>query len=234
MAEIRSGARLPKTAERRSFTVDLTAREARAEGDGETLTLVGYAAKFDRESQDLGGFREVIRKGAFARAVKEDDVRALLNHDDNHVLGRSRSGTLRMEEDATGLRVEIDLPDTEAGRSLHTSVQRGDIDQMSFQFVTRQDRWTRTEGTSPDVLRELLDVRLYDVSPVTFPAYLDTEVSVRDLVAGRDLTAEERSALAGLLGDEDPAPPASGDSPTPSAPAGIDQRRRRLDLLARA
>lgn len=196
--------------ELRTFRVEL---RAAGEGDGAPKTIVGYAAKFDRESQDLGGFREVIRKGAFARAIKEDDVRALWNHDDNFVLGRNLSGTLRMEEDASGLRIEVDPPDAQWAHDLVTSIERGDVDQMSFAFRTIKDTWTRIENAEagqPDVLRELLDVRLYDVSPVTYPAYLDTEVGVRDLVEGRDLTDAERAALASVLGE--PVAPLGGAS----------------------
>lgn len=215
----------PKT-ELRTFRVEL---RADGEGDGAPKTIVGYAAKFDRESQDLGGFKEVIRKGAFARAIKEDDVRALWNHDDNFVLGRNLSGTLKLEEDDTGLRIEIDPPDAQWARDLVTSIERGDVDQMSFAFRTIKDTWTRVdaEAGQPDVLRELLDVRLFDVSPVTYPAYLDTEVGVRQLVEGRDLTDQEREALRSILGDAGSDAGAPADGP---ARRSIDTLGRELQL----
>ena len=198
-------------------------RRADVDGDGQDdgpLFIVGYAARFDKESQDLGGFAEVIRAGAFARAIAEDDVRALWNHDDNFVLGRTKSGTLRLSEDAEGLRIEIELPDTTWARDLYKSIERGDVDQMSFAFRVVKDAWTQREGETPDVLRELLEVRLYDVSPVTYPAYLDTEVKVRDLLRGRDLSADEERAVSGLLG-------------TPRA-RSTGTLRRRLALMDRA
>ena len=203
--------------ERRFFNVEL-----RAEGD-ESPKIVGYAAKYDAPSSDLGGFTEVIRKGAFSRAVKEDDVRALFNHDANFILGRTKSGTLSLADDDTGLRIEVDPPDTQWSRDLMESIKRGDVDQMSFAFAAVKDRWTEeTNGDTYTVLRELLEVKLYDVSPVTYPAYQDTEVSVRDLIAGRDLTDEERLALRSILGTPAAAPPS------------LDLYHRRLDLLARA
>ena len=209
---------LKEVRERRTFDLDV---ELRAGGDDETMTIVGYAAKFDRESQDLGGFVEVIRAGAFTRAVKEDDVRALLNHDPNFVLGRTKSGTLRLSEDETGLRIEIDVPDAQWARDLYRSIERGDIDQMSFAFGVIKDAWTRREDETPDTLRELLDVRLFDVSPVTYPAYEDTEVGVRSVIADRDLTDAERDALRPILSDRPPA-------------RSLDSMRRRLDLADRA
>lgn len=198
--------------EQRTFPVELRAASA----EGEAPRLVGYAAKFDRESEDLGGFIEVIRPGAFRRAVKEDDVRCLHNHDANYILGRTKSGTLRLEEDEIGLRIEVEPPDTQWARDLAESIRRGDVDQMSFAFATVSDRWIEREGEP--VLRELLEVRLYDVSPVVYPAYEDTEISVRDLVAGRELTAEERAALAPLLDEPAPEP----------ITTSIEHQRRRL------
>ena len=203
------------------------AAEVRAEGDADAPTIVGYAAKFDRESQDLGGFVEVIRRGAFTRAVEEDDVRALLNHDANYVLGRSKSGTLRMAEDSIGLRIEVDVPDAQWARDLYRSIERGDIDQMSFAFRVVKDAWTQREGQAPDVLRELLDVRLYDVSPVTYPAYHDTEVGVRSVVADRDLSDSERDALRSVLGE-----PAQDD--IPSTGRTVAELHMRLALAERA
>ena len=200
--------------------------ELRAGDDDGTLTIVGYAAKFDRESQDLGGFVEVIRSGAFRRAVQEDDVRALLNHDPNFVLGRTKSRTLRLSEDATGLRIEIDVPDAQWARDLYRSIERGDIDQMSFAFSVVKDAWTRREDETPDTLRELLEVRLHDVSPVTYPAYEDTEVGVRSVIENRDLTDAERVALRPVLLDLASAP----DRPTARS---LDSMRRRLDLADR-
>ncbi|MFE1095888.1 HK97 family phage prohead protease [Streptomyces smyrnaeus] len=160
--------------------------EIRAEGDATPGTLVGYAAKFHSRSQDLGGFVEVIAPGAFTRSLEEGhDVRAVINHDPNLVIGRVSAGTLRLSQDDTGLRYEVDLPNTTAARDLAESLKRGDISQSSFQFRTIEDDWSfDTDGRE---LRTLYDLELRDVSPVTYPAYLDTnsEIAKRSLEAAR-------------------------------------------------
>lgn len=147
--------------------------------DGESNPKIrGYAAVFDQLSEDLGGFREQIARGAFTRAILEDDVRALFNHDSNYVLGRTKNGTLSLKEDIHGLRIEINPPDAQWARDLMSSIQRGDIDQMSFAFQTTNDKWEFLDGVP---LRTVQDVKLFDVSPVTYPAYPQTSVSVRDM-----------------------------------------------------
>ena len=159
-------------------------REQRAEGDGEQITLVGYAAVYDEETDIGGWFREVIRPGAFDRALSEgQDVRALFNHDANHVLGRSKSGTLRMQSDDKGLRVEIDLPDTQSARDVVTSIERGDVDGMSFAFRAVRQSWD--ESDPDDLLRELLDLDISDASVVTYPAYEGTSIAKRSLEEAR-------------------------------------------------
>lgn len=151
--------------------------EVRAAPEGGGLQFSGYAAKFDSLSEDLGGFREKIQRGAFADAIARDDVRCLLNHNPDHVLGRNRSGTLKLSEDEIGLKFEALAPDVQWARDLRTSVQRGDINQCSFSFFVDEERWEmKTDG--PDE-RTLVKVHLYDVSIVTYPAYVSTEASVR-------------------------------------------------------
>lgn len=157
--------------------------EIRAASEGHPPRLVGYAAVFNSQSEDLGGFREVILPGAFDRAIREaHDVRALVNHNPDKLLGRTSSGTARLAVDARGLLVEVDVPDTQDGRDTETLVRRGDLSQMSFAFRTRADQW-RTQDGEP--LRELLDVELFDVSVVAYPAYPATEVSARALEQAR-------------------------------------------------
>lgn len=147
------------------------------EGSEDPPQITGYAARFDALSEDLGGFRERIAPGAFA-GVLDDDVRALVNHDSNLVLGRSRANTLRMREDDMGLRVEIDLPRAHFASDLAESMRRGDVDQMSFGFIVDRDTWALGADDMPE--RTILAFRrLFDVSVVTFPAYPQTEASVR-------------------------------------------------------
>lgn len=147
--------------------------------EGDTPKIIGYAAKFDVLSEDLGPFREKIARGAFAESLAEkDDVRALINHDSNFVLGRTSAGTLKLSEDEIGLRVEINPPTTTFAADLIVSMERGDVDQMSFGFQVIDDEM-HTENE--ENIRVLLRVKLFDVSVVTFPAYPQTNVGVNDM-----------------------------------------------------
>jgi HK97 family phage prohead protease len=151
--------------------------------DGEKHTISGYAATFDTESNDLGGFREIIRAGAFNRALSEGhDVVARAHHRSEHLLGRVSNGTLRLSIDKRGLRYEVDVPNTTAGRDTLEYIKRGDITESSFAFSVPKggQKW---EGKASDgmLLRELMDVDLVDVAPVIHPAYPATEVSARAL-----------------------------------------------------
>ena len=158
--------------------------ELRAEADEAGRRLAGYAAVYDALSENLGGFRERIDPGAFD-GVLDNDVRALVNHDASQVLGRTRSGTLRLATDDRGLRYSVDLPDTSYADDLYQAVQRGDVSQSSFAFTVDDDNWT--EDDDGRLVRTIKKVRrLYDVSPVTFPAYPQTEATARALSQASD------------------------------------------------
>jgi len=157
----------------RSFTAEIR-MEARE--DGKKPIIRGHAAVFNVIG-DGGWFREQIRPGAFAHSIQSDDVRALFNHDSNLVLGRNTAGTLRLSEDDKGLAIEIDPPDTQLARDLQILIERGDISQMSFGFQVLDESWSYSENSEPD-LRTLEKVKLWDVSPVTFPFYKETDVSI--------------------------------------------------------
>lgn len=146
----------------------------------EVARIVGHAAVFNQLSEDLGGFREIIAPGAFAGSIAERDVRALLNHNSDMVLGRSSAGTLRLAEDEKGLAIEIDPPPTTYANDLLISMGRRDVKEMSFGFVAIRDEWLQVDG---EWVRTLLEVDLYEVSPVTFPAYTQTDVSARSMDA---------------------------------------------------
>jgi HK97 family phage prohead protease len=158
--------------------------ELRLATDGDVRTIVGYAAVFNSEAVIGDFFREKILPGAFAGVLK-DDVRALINHDENLVLGRSVAGTLKLAQDDKGLRVQITPPDTQAARDLQVSMERGDVSQMSFAFSVAREgvEWDDSEkGKLP--LRSIKKFRaLYDVSVVTFPAYDQTVAGLRSATA---------------------------------------------------
>lgn len=167
-----------KDLERRLYIPDQLRLQAASES--EAAMIRGHAAVFNQLSEDLGGFREQIAPGAFANTIKNRDVRALLNHNSDMVLGRLGAGTLRLAEDDNGLSIEIDPPDTTYANDLLVSMKRGDINQMSFGFLTISDSWNKVDG---EWVRTLLEVDLFEVSPVTFPAYPQTSVSARSLDA---------------------------------------------------
>ena len=144
--------------------------------------LTGYAAVFYRDDNPntefelWEGYVERILPGAFDRALKEDDVRGLFNHDSNHVLGRTKSGTLKLSVDNVGLRYEIDLPDTQSGNDTKTLINRGDVDGSSFAFIADGVERRREDGIE---IREITSVQLFDVGPVTYPAYAATTADTR-------------------------------------------------------
>lgn len=161
--------------------------------------IEGHAAVFNQWSETLGipgwfEFKEKVMPGAFAETIEKDDIRALFNHDPNYVLGRNRAGTLELREDDKGLFVSIIPPDTQWARDLMVSIERGDITQMSFGFEVISERWGREDGMD---VRELHKVKLYDVSPVTFPAYPQTDVGVRSAqMVYKEYLEEKRKAEA--------------------------------------
>lgn len=171
---------MDKTLERRSFVLDGIKIERRAD-DSKAITLRGHAAVFNSLSEDLGGFREQIIPGAFKEAIETDDIRALFNHDPNFVLGRNRANTLTLAEDARGLAIAITPPDTQVARDLITSMERGDITQMSFAFRIKPNGEDWAKNDDGIWIRSVKRVRLYDVSPVTYPAYTATDIAVRSL-----------------------------------------------------
>lgn len=136
-------------------------------------TVHGYAAVYDTLSEDLGGGRrERIAPGAFAGVVGSD-VRALLNHDPNEVLGRTKSGTLRLFDEPRGLRFELDLPDSPLGENMRTAIKRGDIDGASFQFEVGDESWDGDTRTIQSIKA------LHDVTLATYPAYPAASIELR-------------------------------------------------------
>lgn len=177
----------------RRLLVPLAEAEWRDGEDG-SVTFIGHAAVFDRLSEDLGGFRERIQRGAFRKVLdRNPDVRFLFNHDANQVMARTKSGTMELSEDPKGLRVYAKLAPTQAARDLRVLVKRGDVDQMSFGFAVRgpnggKDVWAEEDGQTVRTIIAFSD--LFDVSAVVYPAYPQTDASVRSVGGVEILTAE--------------------------------------------
>lgn len=156
--------------------------ELRAEGG---RRVGGYCALWGAWSEDLGGFRETIRRGAFDRALAERvDVRALAEHDPRRVLGRTRSGTLRLSADTRGLAFDVELPRTTYADDLLALVARGDVAGASFGFVARRDQWSKTADGG--LRREVLDADLIEISVVSEPAYPQTSAATRARVGAAE------------------------------------------------
>jgi len=154
------------TSEKRFFNI-----ESRLDSKEGKDVVVGHAAVFNSLSEDLGGFREKIMPTAFDD-VLDNDVRAYFNHDPNYLLGRVSAGTLRLSVDEKGLKYELDIPNTTAGRDLKENLKNGNITQSSFAFTLGKegDSWERNEdGNDIRIIHKVN--RLYDVSPVSLPAY---------------------------------------------------------------
>jgi HK97 family phage prohead protease len=162
-------------------------------GKDRPTKLTGYAALFNKETELFPGLREKIAPGAFARTLAEKaDVRALVDHDPSKILGRTKAGTLKLLQNSKGLRVEIKPGDTQAGRDILESIDRGDVDQMSFGFRMVKESWEdHQDGTTT---RTLEDVDLFDVSAVTFPAYADTTIAARSLELRKQGGAKPQAA----------------------------------------
>ena len=168
--------------------------ETRIEADKEARTITGYAAIYNSDSEDLGGFIERMAPGSFDGRL-QDDVRVLFNHDNNLVLGRTISGTATLEVDEKGLKYTCQLPDTSYAKDLIELMERGDVTQSSFAFTIEDESWEeRADGM---LIRTVKKVgQLYDVSPVTYPAYTEATSGLRTSapveVEQREVEVEEQ------------------------------------------
>jgi len=154
---------------------ELALTEIRA--DDASGEIEGYAAVFDQEAP-IYDFREVIRRGAFKKTIKDGaDVFAFWNHDTGTILGRTKNGTLTLREDDHGLRVSFTPPATPRAQEVREWIRAGLVDKMSFGFEVVKQLWNRRDG-EPDQ-REITEVRLFEVSPVSIAAYEGTSVTAR-------------------------------------------------------
>lgn len=157
--------------------------------------ITGYAAVFNVETELWPGFREKIAPGAFTESLKKDDVRALFNHDPNVILARNTSGTLRLWEDEKGLGYEILAnPDDPDAQRVVPKIKRGDVSQSSFGFNIIK-RSVEVNERKDEMTRTIEKAQLFDVSPVTFPAYPSTEAHVR-------MATNDKNELQYFVGDK--------------------------------
>ncbi len=239
----------------------LPTAELRIDDKETTPKIIGYAAVFNIWTDIYGWFKESIRPGAFTKTINENDIRALINHDEDLVLGRNKARptpTLKLREDSKGLAIEIIPPDTTYSNDLLVSMRRGDITQMSFGFQVNK---AETDFEKDE--RVLIDVTLFDVSIVTFPAYPTTSAEVRaafehkgplkvdppkwgeldritaKIKAGEELTEEELRAIVVYIPSLSPPAASHAETVTPPAAshAATDIRKgidRISQLLIRA
>ncbi len=222
----------PRPNDNDRFTRDFPVREIRADEDSGVIS--GYAAVFDQETLIGRRYREVVRRGAFANSLASDDIFAFWNHNFDIVLGRNKNQTLTLREDDQGLYFEIRPPNTVEAQGKRQLIRDGFVDKVSFSFTPIKTQWQENEGEDTE-LRELLEVKLWEVSPVPFPAYQGTSVGARAICADDvsralkdgSLSADELRSLVEIQ------PSAEGESePESSGPQpGLALRNRKLQLL---
>lgn len=208
--------------ERRVLPLGESGIEVREAADG-SFGIKGTASVTRSVSQDLGGFTEEIAPGAYEDALTKSDVRGLYNHDANYVLGRS-GGTMRVWADDRGMH--YDIPQLPASRAdVREAIQRGDVDGNSFSFTIAEggDKWERRDGKPHRTITRF--AQIFDVGPVTFPAYGDTMVSARSM--------EQAERMAEPMPEPTPEPEAApAPEPVPAATKDeLDGLRRRIALL---
>ena len=172
--------------------MEITIREDPNKTDA--MAIKGYVVKFNERSSLLyDEWYERVAKGAFAKSLEQNTIKALWNHNSDIVLGSTKSKTLQLVEDDIGLRFELELPNSSQARDIYESIKRGDVDGVSFGFYVRDngDKWEYLK--EEDVYeRTLLDIDLIEISPTPFPAYPTSEVGKRSLEQHNLKTREER------------------------------------------
>ena len=158
--------------ERRYFPTEIRLSER----DGGLGIISGLGVVYNQWSDDLGGFIEMVKPGAGLRSMDENDIFSTYNHNDDYILGRISAGTLRLSVDQKGITYEADLPDTTYANDLKVSIGRGDVRGSSFRFRVTDDNWGEIDGKQ---YREILDFDLFEMGPVTNPAYPQTTAGVR-------------------------------------------------------
>lgn len=170
---------------------EATVREAQDDDRGPVI--VGYGAVYGSPSLDLGGFREFVAPGAFKKSLKSrDDIRSFFNHDPSKPLGSRDAGNLKLTEDDRGLAYEVEPPDTTYANDLMKAMKAGLVRGSSFTFRTIKDRWEEQDGVQT---RTLLEARLFELGPVTQPAYPSANSQVRAMLEARGIALDDGEAL---------------------------------------
>ena len=197
---IKISSRINETKEVRRIHVDKL--EVRTIEGTENRVVGGYVNKFNQQSslmRDRWGdeFVEVISESAFNKTLETKSQKALWNHNTDLVLGSVSAGTLNLFVDGIGLRCEITLPNTTWGNDAYESIQRGDVDGMSFGFRCVEDMWSKTQYEDREIYkRTILEVELFEVSPCVFPAYPDSQINCRSLESFKEeYKSEQRRKL---------------------------------------
>ena len=193
---IKINSRINETKEVRRIHVDKL--EVRTIEGTENRVVGGYVNKFNQQSslmRDRWGdeFVEVISESAFNKTLETKSQKALWNHNTDLVLGSVAAGTLNLFVDGVGLRCEITLPNTTWGNDAYESIQRGDVDGMSFGFRCVEDMWSKTQYEDREIYkRTILEVELFEVSPCVFPAYPDSQINCRSLESFKEESRNEQ------------------------------------------
>lgn len=215
--------------------ISLDRIEVRSDAATEAIEVNGHAAVWDKTAwigPSKYGFSERFLKGAFKESINGGaDVRFLFNHNPDAVLARTKSGTLTLAEDGTGLAVRANVAPTTDGRNLAILLERGDVDQMSVAMQVLEDHWEEVEGGDGGVyeLRTIIRAKLFDVSGVTYPAYEETDLALRTAADHarelRDARGQHVTRHKGEPATATPPEPASqpniGETPENPAPSGV-------------
>lgn len=213
--------------------------EVRTDATGDTIDVRGHAAVWDKPAW-IGppkyGFSERFQAGTFKESINGGaDVRYLFNHNPDAVLARTKSGTLRLGEDKSGLVVDANLAPTSVGRDLAVLMERGDVNQMSVGMQVLDDEWAEVAGADGNLYeqRTIIRAKLFDVSAVTYPAYEETDAGLRQADLARELRDARGVHVARRSGDPSterdpsdaappaPTPPGGGETPENPAESGV-------------
>jgi HK97 family phage prohead protease len=165
--------------------------DLRAMKSGGEMVITGRPAIYNSVSQNLGGFREVLLPGCFDGSLDDPDIYCAFNHDEAQIIGRVSAGTLEVDSDRTGLTMRCTLPNSPLGQNVYESIRRGDVSKMSFGMYVQQDSWDiASDGSGQFERRSIVKAKIFEVSPVTTPAYTSSSVSARSLFPDGQPTKE--------------------------------------------